>query len=121
MWEECNAKFNRFHEIVTLSNVLCSNVVYTAKVMALACSILGTYYVLSGHDASILFSLFFGALSIDALAFYTISCHKCYEIPGDLRHMMELCNMMLNRRNNLITPWEKNIGKYRILAMPNNI
>ena len=121
MVEEWNAKFNLYHVIVTLSNVLCSNVVYTAKVMALTCSILGTYYVLSGHDLSILFTLFFGALSIDALAIYAISCHKCYAIPGDLRRMKELCNMMLNRRNNLMTPREKNIGKHRILAMPNNI
>ena len=109
------------HLVVTVANLLCCNVVYTAKVMTLTCSILGTYYILSSHDTSLLFMIFFGALSIDTLAFYIISCHKCYEVPGDLKLMKELCNIMLNRKNNLMTPWEKNVCKRWIHAMPNNV
>ena len=115
-------QFNVNQLIVTLSNTVCSNVVYTAKIMALTCSVLGTYYVLSSHDASLIFTIFFAALSFDALAFYTVSCHKVCAQPGLMRVMKKQCSMMLNReRRNWMASWEKKVGKYRVKAMPTNI
>ena len=72
-------------------------------------------------STSLLFMSFFGALSIDAVAFYIISCQRCFEVFGDLKLMKDLCDMMLNRKSNLMTTWEKNVCKRRVHAMPNNL
>ena len=90
--------------------------------MALTCSILGTYYILCSQDRTYIFIIFFGFLSFNALAFYTICCHKAYEIPGLGRAMKDRCCMMVDReQNNSMTPWEKKVSKYRIRAWPNKI
>ena len=115
-------KFKQNHVFITLLNVLFSNVAYTGKVMALTCSVLGTYYVLSVRDSTLIFTAFMGFLSVNALAFYTISCQMTYGVPADMRTMKERCNLMLNRKkNNFITPKDKHLCKYRIKGMPHNI
>ena len=63
-----------FHRGVQDTKVLFRNILFTGKVMSLACSILGTYYVIMRHDASWVLTLFFGSLSIQAITFYTVSC-----------------------------------------------
>ena len=120
--ESCIRKFKQNHAVLTLTNVLLRNVIYTGKVMALTCSVLGTYYVLSVHESSFIFTTFMGFLSFNALAFYIISCQMAYAVPDDMRAIKELCSKMLSReKNNFMTPREKHLCKYRIKVMPNNI
>ena len=67
--------------------------------MALACSILGTFYVMKrmGSGSTILL-LFFGSLSLEALAFYIISIEKPAMIPGMCDRIKRKCLLLLCQR-----------------------
>ena len=110
-------KYNDFHVLISLCNALFRNILFTGKLMALACSILGTYYVLSSENASYIFLLFFGAFSLNAILFYTIACQHLFSVPTVFERFKEHCSMMLNKRENVMTPWEEQVRKYRIQAM----
>ena len=103
--------------MITLCNALFINIVFTGKLMALACSILGTYYVLSSDNPSYVFVLFFGSLSLEAILFYTVSCQELFSVPRVMEGFKEHCSMMVNKRENMMTPREKKVRKYRIKAM----
>ena len=110
--------FNYYHVLVTLCNVLFSNVLFTGKLMALACSILGTYYVILSHDVSPMLLIFFGSLSFQAIAFYTVSCQKLFGVPDALATLKQHCNMMVNKKQSRLTAREKKVLQYRIEVMP---
>ena len=110
-------KMKYYYVLITLCNVLFSNIIFTAKLMALACSMLGTYCVILRRDASPMLMLFFGGLSFQAIAFYTTSCHKLFGVPDALDGLKENCNFMLNKKGSTLTPVEKKILKYRIKAV----
>ena len=104
--------------MITLCNVLFSNILFTGKVMALSCSILGTYYIILEHDASLVLTLFFGSLSIQAIAFYTVSCQKLFGIPLIFGNFTEQFELLLNKACNVMAPRERKILKYRIKVIP---
>ena len=116
--EESIKKLDYYHVLITLCNVLFSNVLFTGKLMALACSILGTYYVILSQDASPILMLFFVALTIQAIAFYTVSCQKLFGVPDVLGSLKNHCSMMVNKRGNGLTPQQRKGMQYRIQMMP---
>ena len=69
-------KLDYYHVLVTLRNLLFSNALFTGKLMALACSILGIDCIILSQDASLKLLIYFGALGFQAIAFYTVSCYK---------------------------------------------
>ena len=111
-------KLGYYHTTITLCNVLFSNVSYTGKLMALTCSILGTYYLILTREASYMLIVFFVALSIQAIAFYMISFRKLFEVPHMFASLKSHCAMMVNKEENWISPREKKILRYRIQIMP---
>lgn len=116
--QKCSMRIYHYFVIITLCNVLFSNVLFTGKLMALACSVLGTFYVLFSPDASPMLMLFFGALSIQAIAFYTVSCHKLFGIQDVVAGMKENCKLMVDKEGNRLTPWERKVFHYQINALP---
>ena len=62
--------------------------------------------------------LFFGALSIQAVAFYTVSCHKLFGVPDFISSLKENCKLMVNKRGNGLTPWERKVFHHQIKAVP---
>ena len=111
-------KMTQFHVFISLCNVLFSSILFTGKVMALACSILGTYYVILRHDASWMLTLFFGSLSTQAIAFYTVSCQKLFGIPQIFGNFKKHFSLSLHKPGNMMTPMQKKILKYRVTVMP---
>ena len=86
--------------------------------MALACSVLGTFYILFSPDASLMLVLFFGALSIQAVAFYTVSCHKLFGIQDVVTSLKENCKLMVDKKGNSLTARERKVFHYQIKAVP---
>ena len=86
--------------------------------MALACSILGTYYVILDHDASPVLIILFGSLSFQAIAFYTVSCQKLFGVPDAFVAYKQHCRMLVNKKETRLTPREKKVWQYRIEAIP---
>ena len=87
--------YDFYYTWVTLFNVLFSRILFTGKVMALSCSILGTYYVLShSQNQSHIFTLFFGAASIQGIAFYTVSCKQLFETPENFDAYKRNCSLL---------------------------
>lgn len=86
--------------------------------MALTCSIVGTYYVLSGHGESMIFTTFFSCLSIDAIAFYIISCKILFQVPDVMATCKDNCYAMLQKKESRIKPWDKKIRIYSVRAIP---
>ena len=107
-----------YNVLVTLCNVLFSNVAYTSKLMALTCSILGTFYVIQSRDASYMLIVFFGALSIQAIGFYSIAFKKLFEVPGTLETLKNHCSMLVSRKETRLTPWKRKVLQYRIRIIP---
>ena len=90
--------------------------------MALTCSILGTYYILSTQDSPLIFVVFFGALSVQAIGFYTISCDQLFDIPGRLESYKRNCMQMLNGMEaSLMNARERKLRKYEIQALPKRV
>ena len=111
-------KLGYYHVLLTIFNLLVRNVLFTGKLMALTCSILGTYYVILTREASYMLIIFFGALSIQAIAFYMVIFQKLVEVPHMLASLKNHCNMMVNKKDNWITPREKEILQYQIQVVP---
>ena len=111
-------KINYYFVLISLCNVLFSNVLFTGKLMALACSVLGTFYILFSPDASWMLMLFFGALSFQAIAFYTVSCHKLFGIQDVVGSLKENCKSIVDKKENRLTPWERKVFHYQIDAVP---
>ena len=108
-----------FQVLMILCNELLGNVLFTGKIMALACAIFGTYYVLSSYNESIFFTVFFALLSILAITFYLISCKFLYDIPKLTQERKRLCLAMLEKKENRrISQSDKLSRKYRIRAIP---
>ena len=88
--------YDFYHTLVTLANVLFSRILFTGKVMALSCSIVGTYYVLShSQNQSHVFTLFFGALSLQAIAFYAVSCEQLFQTPENFDTYRRNCSLLM--------------------------
>ena len=86
--------------------------------MALSCSIFGTYYVLSNYSESIIFTIFFALLSINAIAFFLISCQLLFQVPNFVRARKELCGAMLHKAGNGFEPLDVEIRDRRLKAIP---
>ena len=117
--DKCINLFDYFHMIVKLCNVLFSRVLFTGKLMALSCSIFGTYYVMTHiHSSSPILLIFFTALSIQAIGFYVVSCKKLFQVPGTMGKMKQLCGSLLEKEKGKITPWDLKVRQYKINTMP---
>ena len=115
---EQSIKRIHYHFVLnSLCNVLFSNVLFTGKLMALVCSILGTFFIIFSEDASLMLILFFGTLSIQAFAFYTVSCHKLFGIQDVVRNLKKNCKQMVDKKGNYLTPWERKVFYHRIKAI----
>ena len=87
--------------------------------MALACSIFGTYYVLSSYSDSMICTLFFAFLSVAAVSFYLGSCQYLFHIPDIFRLRRELCHAMLHRvQKRGFEQLSIKIRKRRLAAIP---
>ena len=109
---------NYYYVLISLCNVLFSDVLFTGKLMALACSILGTFYIIFSENSSLMLMLFFGALSVQAIAFYTVSCHKLFGVKDVVGKMKENCELMVDKKGNNLTPRERKIFHYQLKALP---
>ena len=101
----------------TLWNVLFSNIIFTGKIIALECSIFGTYYAISSHSDSIILAIFLASLSIIAIAFYTISCQLLLNLPDVMVTRKRLCLGILTKQGNCISSWDKKMRERSIRAI----
>ena len=87
--------------------------------MALSCSIPGTYYVLSTNDSVSIFTIFFSALSIQAIGFYTIPCEHIFRTPGNMESYKRNCLIVLNDMNHHggVTVMDLNARRSKVNAM----
>ena len=94
--EEIERRLGQFRVLLTLCNRLCPPIFFHGKLMALACSILGTFYVMKRMaSGSTILLLFFGSLYLEALAFYIISIEKPARIPGICDRIKRRCLRLL--------------------------
>ena len=86
--------------LTTLVNVLFSRILFTGKLMALTCSICGSYYAIRHihTDGSRLLLSFFTCVSVDALAIYIISCRQLHQVPSLCREIKFQCLYYLRKR-----------------------
>ena len=88
------------HVLLTLWNRLFTPLIFPGKLMALTCSILGTFYVMKHiGSGSTLLLLFFGSLSLEALAFYVFSIQKPGRIPIICDRIKGCCFRLLCHRS----------------------
>ena len=88
-----------FRVLLTLCNRLFTPLFFNGKLMALTCSILGTFYVMKhAGSGSFILLLFFGSLSLEALAFYMVSIEKPATIPGIFDSIKLKCLHLLCHR-----------------------
>lgn len=104
--------------VISLCNILFSNIICTGKLMALTCSVLGTFYVIYTQEASVVLMLFFGALSLQALTFHIISCHKLFGVQNLFSGLKENCKLVVDKGDNGLTPGERKLFQYYIRAIP---
>lgn len=111
-------RFYYYFVLISLVNILLSNIIFTGKLMALTCSILGTFYIIFGQESSLMLMLFFGACSFQALIFYTVSCQKAFGVPDLFARMRKDCKLLVNKKGNSLTPWDRKLFHYQIKAVP---
>ena len=117
--DETIALFHYYHMIVKLCNVVFSQVLFSGKLLALSCSIFGTYYVIKHfHASSVILIVFFGIMSIQFIGIYTISCKELFDVPDKLRKVKRLCASLLDEVKGKITPWDFKVRVYEISAFP---
>ena len=97
--EEYVKVYEYYQVFIALSNVAFSRMVFTGKLMAFSCSIFGSFYVLKNyHTASRLVLAFFACLSMDAIAFYTISFRHLFRIPSFFRNWKRELEQLVCKR-----------------------
>lgn len=91
--------FEKEQLFIILCNALFSRILFTGKLMAFSCSIFGTFYVVKNfRTGSIPLLANFAVFSIDALAFYVLSCRDLYEVPRVFREAkQDMLSFVCNR------------------------
>ena len=119
--EEHVRQLEYFRVLLTLCNRLCTPLFFNGKLMALTCSIRGTFYVIKHlGSGSVILLLFLGSLSPEALAFYIVSIQKpatipiiCDDIKRKCLHL--LCHQRRGRTEELSSTVKLSVLKLRTM------
>ena len=111
--------YRYYHLIMSITNGVCSRIVFSAKVTALCMSIFSSYYVIRhSRSSSFLLSTFSGLLTFNSLAFYLLSARKLFRIPEAMQSCVTFAGAVLNMVSRKVNVYEIKLRKARIAAMP---